>query len=201
MTEDRFEEILAAADPKPKRASGSPTQRSKAYLENAGYLVAITDDYLVITFKNGVQASIDADDVEEVFSGNRWCASWSGRAWYFVRGGRGKTPRQYLHRVLAGVFDGAVKVDHWDGDTTNNRRGNLRICTQQQNTFNSKAKSPESGYKGVAWVPHCRKWQARIMKNGKTLYLGLHGSAEAAAKAYNEAASLHFGEFARLNDV
>lgn len=43
MTEDRFEEILAAADPKPKRASGSPTQRSKAYLENAGYLVAITE--------------------------------------------------------------------------------------------------------------------------------------------------------------
>jgi len=43
MTEDRFEEILIAADPKPKRASGSPTQRSKAYLENAGYLVAITE--------------------------------------------------------------------------------------------------------------------------------------------------------------
>src|ERR1700751_4932922 len=43
MTEDRFEEILVAADPKPKRASGSPTQRSKAYLENAGYLVAITE--------------------------------------------------------------------------------------------------------------------------------------------------------------
>jgi len=43
MTEDRFEEILIAADPKPKRASGSPTQRSKAYLESAGYLVAITE--------------------------------------------------------------------------------------------------------------------------------------------------------------
>jgi len=43
MTEDRFAEILIAADPKPKRASGSPTQRSKAYLENAGYLVAITE--------------------------------------------------------------------------------------------------------------------------------------------------------------
>ena len=45
MTEDRFEEILIAADPKPKRASGSPTQRSKAYLENQGYLVAVVEKW------------------------------------------------------------------------------------------------------------------------------------------------------------
>lgn len=45
MTDERFEEILAAADPKPKRASGSPTQRSKAYLENAGYLVAVVEKW------------------------------------------------------------------------------------------------------------------------------------------------------------
>lgn len=43
MDEERFEEILTAADPKPKKASGSPTQRSKAFLEGRGYLVAITE--------------------------------------------------------------------------------------------------------------------------------------------------------------
>lgn len=45
MTDERFTEILTAADPKPKRASGSPTQRSKAYLENAGYLVAVVEKW------------------------------------------------------------------------------------------------------------------------------------------------------------
>ena len=45
MTDEQFESILAAADPKPKKVAGSPTQRSKAYLENAGYLVAIVEKW------------------------------------------------------------------------------------------------------------------------------------------------------------
>lgn len=45
MTDERFSEILTAADPKPKKASGSPTQRSKAFLEGRGYLVAIVEKW------------------------------------------------------------------------------------------------------------------------------------------------------------
>ena len=45
MTDERFEEIMTAADPKPKRVSGSPTQRSKKYLEGQGYLVAVVEKW------------------------------------------------------------------------------------------------------------------------------------------------------------
>lgn len=179
----------------------SPTQRSKAHLEAQGYLVAITENgCLAITMKNGINTVIDAGDAERVFSGNRWCASWSGRDWYFVRGGHGM-PRQYLHRVIIGVEDKAFAVDHRDGDTTNNRRDNLRVCTQQQNTFNSKSRKSASGYKGVVWTPHCKKWSARITKDGKDIYLGLLLEIKDAALAYNVAAVKYFGEFARLNNV
>ena len=45
MTDEQFEEILTAADPKPvkRKASGSPTQRSKAFLEGRGYQVEVTE--------------------------------------------------------------------------------------------------------------------------------------------------------------
>jgi hypothetical protein len=45
VTDERFEEIMTAADPKPKRAAGSSTQRSKKYLEGQGYLVAVVEKW------------------------------------------------------------------------------------------------------------------------------------------------------------
>lgn len=49
MTDERFEEIMTAADPAPvkprKKASGSPTQRSKSFLEGRGYQVEVTEHW------------------------------------------------------------------------------------------------------------------------------------------------------------
>lgn len=40
---------------------------------------------------------------------------------------------------------------------------------------------------------------ARIVVDGKKLYLGQFSDPEDAARAYDAAADQHFGEFARLN--
>ena len=148
-----------------------------------------------INLTKGFVAHIDDDD-EWVLSGRKWVASFSGRRWYVVRG-KGKT-REYLHRLIANAGKGVV-VDHIDGDTMNNTRSNLRLCSQQENTWNSKSRKSCSGFKGVA--KHQGKWTARLTINGKNLYLGLFETKEDAAISYNNAAIKHFGSFARLNNV
>ena len=57
-----------------------------------------------------------------------------------------------------------------------------------------------SGYKGVNWSgDQTRRWQARIMKNKKRVFLGNFDTPEEAARVYDAAARELFGEHAWLN--
>lgn len=90
------------------------------------------------------------------------------------------------------------KLDHEDGDRTNNRISNLRLATTTQNAQNAKAHRDNlCGFKGVR---KCRaKYAARIRVNGESIHLGSFPTAEEAAKAYDSAAVTHFGAFAQTN--
>lgn len=105
----------------------------------------------------------------------------------------------YLHRELLGVATG-VQVDHRNGNGLDNRRKNLRPCTQQQNQFNSHKKAATSStYKGVTYSPKRSKWIGQLMVDRKTHNLGYFLTEMAAALAYDRAALHFFGEFANLN--
>ncbi len=60
---------------------------------------------------------------------------------------------------------------------------------------------PKSGrrFKGVR--PNGNRWEARIKKNGKDVYIGYFIDEVWAAKAYNKKAVELFGEFAWLNPI
>jgi len=107
----------------------------------------------------------------------------------------------YLHRIVAKTPH-KMQTDHRDRNTMNNRRSNLRQCTPYQNHGNATKQSRNtSGYKGVCWSKSDMKWQSATRLNGRTIFLGLFDTPEAAALAYNAEALKRFGEFARLNDV
>lgn len=90
------------------------------------------------------------------------------------------------------------QIDHVNGERADNRFANLREATNSQNLANSKASSRNrSGHKGVYWFAESEKWRANIRVNGRLISLGLFGNKEDAAAAYEAAAKLHFGEFAR----
>lgn len=108
-----------------------------------------------------------------------------------------KTESIALHRFIMDAQKGQ-SVDHINGDKLDNRRSNLRFCTQAQNVHNSKlSKLNTSGYKGVFWTKHAKLWRVRVGKK----HVGYFSDKIEAAKAYNVKAIELFGEFARLNEL
>lgn len=104
----------------------------------------------------------------------------------------------YLHRLLMSAPTG-VPVDHVNLDTLDNRRANLRLCTTSQNMANSRKKRGTSCFKGVSWDSRLGLWRAGIGHDGANRNLGRYRDEEAAARAYDAAAVVLFGEFARVN--
>ena len=101
-----------------------------------------------------------------------------------------------LHRAITSANNDEV-VDHANGDPLDNRRVNLRLCTQGQNVKNQKVKKNNTtGVKGVCIMRG--KYVARIKVNYKNHWLGSFEKLEDAAKAYREAAIKYHGEFARF---
>lgn len=149
------------------------------------------------------EAIVDDADYERIVALGPWrtnVRTWKGRVikTYVVRGTAPKT--EYLHRVIMGVGPGDLSVDHINGDTLDNRRSNLRICTHQENRRNTRTPSTNvSGYKGVCFIKRFQKWEAWIVLNGQGKYVKRCNTAEDAARAYDDAARLHYGAFARLN--
>jgi hypothetical protein len=101
-----------------------------------------------------------------------------------------------MHRVILNTPDG-MKTDHINNDKLDNRRCNLRVCTDAQNMRNrGKQANNTSGYKGVFWSIPAGRWRAQIRLNRKSIHLGLFYSKEEAYEKYKKAEKEYFGEFA-----
>ena len=95
-----------------------------------------------------------------------------------------------------------LHTDHINGNTLDNRRINLRICTHQQNMWNKPiSKLNKSGYKGVFYIKSSKMYKASLKINNKLIIIGYFYFAKQAAKAYNEIAIKYHGEFANLNKI
>lgn len=101
---------------------------------------------------------------------------------------------QLLHRLIIDAPSGKG-VDHINGDPLDNRRGNLRLCDQAQNSWNrGPAKNKASGLpKGV--MRHRKRFAAKMKVRGQNLHLGTYDTPEEADLAYRRAAEVHHGEF------
>lgn len=161
--------------------------------------IVVTGDVAEIELsKNGGVALIDAADAPLV-AGACWRLHVSGTGGRYVStklmGSDGKRRTVYLHRVL---MPDAPTVDHIDGDGLNNRRSNLRSCTQGENIRNRGAMKGRQ-FKGVFMTDGGRSWYARI-RSGKIVRRSLSfATQEEAAEAYDRMARELHGEFARLN--
>lgn len=89
-------------------------------------------------------------------------------------------------------------LDHADGNRANNCWTNLREATVTQNNANRRMETTNtSGFKGVYFSKHAKRWRAQISVNNKAKNLGYFDTPELAHEAYLAAARELFGEFAR----
>jgi hypothetical protein len=149
---------------------------------------------------SGYEVLISQPDLEIVLS-KKWRICAKGNPYpYFVHSYKQnkKVKHIYLHRLITNCPAGKC-VDHINGNTLDNQRENLRVCTTAQNIRNQKKNiTNTSGYKGVSWNNRHGKWFAFICINRKNKNLGSFATAEQAYKAYCEASTKYHGEFGRL---
>ena len=88
------------------------------------------------------------------------------------------------HRLVVAAFNPEFEInnlehviDHIDGNKLNNAFDNLRVVTQQANTFNTNNK-------GYYWHKDRCKWHTRIKINYKQKHLGYFETEEEARAAY-----------------
>lgn len=93
----------------------------------------------------------------------------------------------YLHRFIVDCPKG-LQVDHINHDKSDNRKANLRICTNQQNMMNKKAK-------GYYFRKDTHKWQAELWYKKKKINLGCYATEEEAKQARKAGELKYFGEF------
>lgn len=95
-----------------------------------------------------------------------------------------------------------MNTDHINGNGLDNRRKNIRICTQSQNCQNRRIiYGTASKYKGVSWFRPTGKWRATIKNKRKSISLGYFEKEINAALMYDRKAKELFGEFANVNFV
>jgi len=105
--------------------------------------------------------------------------------------------RKRMHQIIMKTPIGKV-TDHINGNRLDNRKSNLRICSQLENAHNSKISSINtSGTKGVYWDKSRNKWAAQIKYDYKAYGLGRFNNIEDAIQAREEAEIKYFGEFRR----
>lgn len=101
-----------------------------------------------------------------------------------------------LHQLINNTPKGMV-TDHINGNTLDNRKCNLRTCTQMENSQNRCGKGGASSYRGVVWKkpssPNAKEWAVSVTKYSAadaselSVHCGMYATQEEAAEVYDRA--------------
>jgi len=159
---------------------------------------------MILKLKNSDLLAILDDNPNDYIIKKPWSLQKNGyvtRTIYLGKiNGKYANKTEYLHRLILNP-DFSLQVDHIDGNKLNNKISNLRICTNQENNRNTKSRrGSTSKYKGVCWDSSTKTWLAQIcIGNNKHIRIGRFSCEIEAAKAYDNEAKKHFGDFCYLN--
>lgn len=161
------------------------------------------DDYFILhTYdrfgnQNG-EFLIDKED-KPLVEQYRWHIRKPGKHTYAVAtvpsGTKISNQKVHLHKLIMHTSE---VVDHINGDAFDNRKSNLRIVSQHHNMFNIR----KNKIVGVKKMPYKKNsFQAIIMKDYKTIYLGTFSTFEEAVLARLKGERELFGEFGGQKDL
>jgi hypothetical protein len=128
-----------------------------------------------IFLTRGYVALVDDDDYDEI-SRYSWHVNIKKNTCYaqtsFYHGVKCTVK---MHRVILGIDDPKIIIDHIDGNGLNNTRGNLRTATASENNYHKKGypeRRKHSVYKGVT-KNNYGHWCVEIAKEGRRFFVGV----------------------------
>lgn len=138
-------------------------------------------------------ATVDAEDYPHL-SQYRWSLMGG-----YPRTAIGQPQRHFkMHRLIMPRQVG-MTIDHINGDKLDNRKCNLRLCTDRQNNLNRpKQSNNKTGYKGVFIEGRTGMYVAQIRYAGRRYRLGQFTDPRAAYDAYCKACHRLHGEYANV---
>lgn len=108
----------------------------------------------------------------------------------------------FMHNLIMNNLEKKFIIDHINHNRNDNRKDNLRKCSQSKNSMNRKRQSNNtSGITGVRYRKENGIWIARIKIHGKEISLGTYTNKEDAIKARKEAEQKYFGEYSYDNSM
>ena len=169
------------------RSCGCYKKESASKRQSKENRFVIHGEYATVYDASGNEFLIDTEDICKI------------RDLYWCQGSKGyiQNPKSgiRIHRVIMNC-DNNMVVDHISGDISDNRKCNLRICTQQENCFN-KRHMPLNKTRCIGVHKNKRgKYVAQITKDGIMHHIGTFESVESASAARKKAEREYFGEFA-----
>lgn len=114
-----------------------------------------------------------------------------------TKDGRPRRQRNILmHRLILGASNRSEVVDHINRDGLDNRRANLRLCSQAENSRNRRvSRNSMFGASGVHQRADSGKFVAYIGSNKTRLHLGTFDTLDEARRVGAAAEIAIFGEF------
>lgn len=151
--------------------------QNKYYIEgNIAHILCVD------TNDNQVYFQVDKEDLERVVSYAKWFLKRSKNKLYVVcnKEVEGKRTTVRLHRFLLNFPE--QDVDHIDGNSLNNIKSNLRLCTKSQNMSNLvKCRADSStGCLNVSYIKKKNRFRPELVVNGIYISLGLTTTIEEA---------------------
>ncbi len=123
---------------------------------------------------------------------------------HIVTGLPSKGTQRDLSHVILGVTPNGLNdfvVDHINGNANDNRKCNLRVTTQGNNTINKSYMSNNtSGFIGVSYRKDRERYDPEIRIKNKRCHLGYCKTKEEAVYARYIAERIVFGEFANKKE-
>jgi len=161
--------------------------------------IIIKENHAEIIFEKDNKKLICLFDLEDIdkIKEQKWHPHYSPtmNGYYVVATARGSKTERIgikLHRLVTNCPNGLV-VDHINHKTLDNRKINLRVCTNQENGENRKGcnnTNVNSGYRNVYYRENNNKWFVSLTQNGKKIYGGdfklLSDAVDAAKKLRNK---------------
>lgn len=155
----------------------------------------LSGEYGIGYLDNGEEFYFDLEDYELIKE-----YRWNVRSGYIVTDT--DDTKVSLHRLVMRITNPNIKIDHIKHNKKDNRKSQLRIVNDSQNSMNrGLASNNTSGITGVRFSTQNNKWQAYIGVNGELIHLGYFDDKLKAIEIRKIAEENYFGEYSYNNSI